>query len=83
MQNTNITSLKIGPQNLVLSENEKLVSGPTSFVKIPPGHFCVVLHPLDKKYACPLHKALLLVLLANFAFLFCKGKLWKRENPTR
>ena len=49
LQNTNITRLKIGPQNLILSQNEKLVSGPTSFVKIPPGHFCVVLHPLDKK----------------------------------
>ena len=46
-QNTNITSLKVGPQNLVLSENQKLIKTAAPFVKIPPGSYCVVVHPLD------------------------------------
>jgi major vault protein len=49
--NTNITSLKVGPQNLVLSENQKLIKTAAPFVKIPPGSYCVVVHPLDGRKA--------------------------------
>ncbi|XP_019849375.1 PREDICTED: major vault protein-like isoform X3 [Amphimedon queenslandica] len=45
--NTNITTVEIGPQNLVLQDNHSLEAGPLPFVTIPPGHYCRVEHPID------------------------------------
>uniref|UniRef100_A0A1X7ST65 Major vault protein repeat domain-containing protein n=1 Tax=Amphimedon queenslandica TaxID=400682 RepID=A0A1X7ST65_AMPQE len=45
--NTNITTVEIGPQNLVLQDNHSLEAGPLPFVTIPPGHYCQVEHPID------------------------------------
>ena len=47
--NTNITFLAVGPQNLVLSENQKLVAGPSPFVKLAPGHYTTVINPIDRR----------------------------------
>ena len=49
-QNTNITVLEVGPQNLILQDNHKLVAGPLPFVIIPPGHYTVIINPIDKRY---------------------------------
>lgn len=46
--NTNVPSVEVGPQNLILQDNHKLVAGPLPFVKIPPGHYCVVCDPIDR-----------------------------------
>lgn len=44
-----MTSLEVGPQNLMLQDNQRLVAGPHPFVKIPLGHYCVVKDPIDKR----------------------------------
>ena len=46
-QNTNVTSMYVGPRNLMLADNQKLIAGPLPFVVIPPGHYCVVQNPID------------------------------------
>ncbi len=46
-QTTNITTLEVGPTNLMLRDNQKLVAGPHPFVKVPPGHYCIVKNPID------------------------------------
>ena len=33
----------------MLQDNQKLVAGPLPFVKIPPGHYTVVINPIDKR----------------------------------
>ena len=48
-QNTNVTTLEVGPQNLILQDNHKLVNGPLPFVKIQPGHYCIVNNPIDRR----------------------------------
>ncbi|XP_065921043.1 major vault protein-like [Dysidea avara] len=45
--NTNVTTLYVGPRNLMLADNQKLSAGPLPFVVIPPGHYCVVQNPID------------------------------------
>lgn len=49
LQNTNITLMEVGPQNLILQDNHKLVAGPLPFIKIPPGHYTVVVNPIDQR----------------------------------
>ncbi|XP_064383731.1 major vault protein-like [Halichondria panicea] len=44
---TNITTLEVGPANLMLRDNQKLVAGPHPFVKVPPGYYCIVKNPID------------------------------------
>lgn len=46
--NTNVTKLEVGPQNLIIQDNHKLVDGPNPFVRIPPGYYCVVQDPIDQ-----------------------------------
>ena len=46
-QTTNITTLEVGPANLMLRDNQKLVAGPHPFVKVPPGYYCIVKNPID------------------------------------
>jgi len=46
--NTNVTTLEVGPQNLMMQDNHKLVAGPLPFIKIPPGHYCIVTNPIDR-----------------------------------
>ena len=48
-QNTNVTTLEVGPQNLILQDNHKLVNGPLPFIKIQPGHYCIVNNPIDRR----------------------------------
>lgn len=49
LQNTNVTKLEVGPQNLIIQDNHKLVDGPNPFVRIPPGYYCVVQDPIDQR----------------------------------
>ncbi|XP_022080631.1 major vault protein-like isoform X2 [Acanthaster planci] len=44
---TNITRLEVGPQRLMLLNNEKLVAGPIPCVIVPPGHYCRVKDPMS------------------------------------
>ena len=48
-QNTNITTLEVGPQNLVLQDNNQLTCNPQPFVVVPPGSYCTVNNPVDKR----------------------------------
>ena len=50
IQNTNITTLEVGPQNLVLQDNHTQEAGPLPFVTIPPGHYCTVNNPIDRRF---------------------------------
>jgi major vault protein len=45
--NSNITTVEVGPQNLVLQDNHTLEAGPFPFVTIPPGYYCIVDNPID------------------------------------
>jgi hypothetical protein len=36
---------------MMLQDNQKLVVSPLPFVKIPPGHYCVIKDPIDKRYS--------------------------------
>lgn len=49
LQNANVTKLEVGPQNLIIQDNHKLVDGPNPFIRVPPGYYCVVQDPIDKR----------------------------------
>ena len=51
LQNTNMTTVEVGPQNLVLQDNHALQVGPLPFITVPPAHFCTIRHPIDKRFA--------------------------------
>lgn len=44
--NTNITKLIVGPQNLRLTKNVKVVEGPAKMILIPPMSYAVIKNPV-------------------------------------
>ncbi|ESO90246.1 hypothetical protein LOTGIDRAFT_123412 [Lottia gigantea] len=44
--NTNISQIEIGPKNFALQTNEVLITEPCPMVKVPPGHYCIILNPM-------------------------------------
>jgi major vault protein len=47
--NTNVTSLRCGPDTFTTAFNERLVSQTHSLVALPPNHYCVVLNPVLRR----------------------------------
>ncbi|XP_060071634.1 major vault protein-like [Ylistrum balloti] len=43
--NRNITGVEIGPQTVVLKNNEQLHRGPLPMIKVPPGQYCIIENP--------------------------------------
>jgi len=37
----------------MLQDNHKLIAGPLPFVKLPPGKYCVISNPTDKRCVLP------------------------------
>ena len=48
-RNTNVSYVRLGPQNLVLKEHESLLKGPLPHVTLRPGQFCVIADPVLKE----------------------------------
>jgi len=46
-QNTNVTSVEIGPKTYIRQDNEKVVFGPQQMITIPPRHYCVIENPVQ------------------------------------
>ncbi|KAF6041169.1 MVP [Bugula neritina] len=47
-QNTNITTLHIGPKTYIRQDNERVVFGPERMITIPPRHYCVIENPVAR-----------------------------------
>ncbi len=47
-QNTNVTRVEVGPQTYIRQDNERVVSGPSKMIVVPPRHYCVVENPVVK-----------------------------------
>lgn len=45
-QNTNVTSVEIGPKTYIRQDNEKVVFGPQQMITIPPRHYCIIENPV-------------------------------------
>ncbi|KAI6655628.1 Major vault protein alpha-like [Oopsacas minuta] len=48
-RNNNVTSLDLGPKNLVLKEHESLIKGPFAHVILHPGQYCVISDPVIRE----------------------------------
>ncbi|GFO30231.1 major vault protein [Plakobranchus ocellatus] len=48
-QNTNVTSVVLGPQTFVRQDNQRIEKGPCRMVVVPPRHYCVVENPVVKR----------------------------------
>jgi len=46
-QNTNVTSVEVGPKTYIRQDNEKVVFGPQQMITIPPRHYCVIENPVS------------------------------------
>jgi len=44
--NANVTSVVVGPKTFTRQDHEKVVSGPTEMIMIPPRHYCVIANPV-------------------------------------
>ena len=47
-QNRNVTRVEVGPQTYIRQDNERVVSGPSKMIVVPPRHYCVVENPVVK-----------------------------------
>lgn len=47
-QNTNVTSLHIGPKTYIRQDNERVVFGPERMITIPPRNFCIIENPVAR-----------------------------------
>ena len=45
-QNTNVTSVEVGPKTYIRQDNEKVVFGPQQMITIPPRHYCIIENPV-------------------------------------
>lgn len=43
---TNVTRVVVGPYTYTRQEQERVVSGPTAMVMVPPRHYCIVQNPV-------------------------------------
>ena len=48
-QNTNVTSVVLGPQTFVRKDNQRIDKGPCRMVVVPPRHYCIVENPVLKQ----------------------------------
>ncbi|GFR60178.1 major vault protein [Elysia marginata] len=48
-QNTNVTSVILGPQTFVRKDNQRIDRGPCRMIVIPPRHYCIVENPVVKQ----------------------------------
>jgi len=46
--NTNVTTLEIGPLTYTKMDHEKIIFGPEPMVSIPPRHYCKISCPVDR-----------------------------------
>jgi major vault protein len=49
---TNVTRVVVGPATFTRQEQERVVSGPSSMIMVPPRHYCIIQNPVvfdDKK----------------------------------
>lgn len=46
-QNTNVTSVEIGPKTYIRQDNEKVVYGPERMITIPPRNYCIIENPVQ------------------------------------
>ncbi|XP_075264783.1 major vault protein-like isoform X2 [Convolutriloba macropyga] len=47
-QNRNVTRVEVGPQTYIRQDNERVVSGPSKMIVVPPRHYCVIENPVVK-----------------------------------
>lgn len=43
---TNVTRVVVGPATFTRQEQERVVSGPTAMVMVPPRHYCIIQNPV-------------------------------------
>jgi major vault protein len=46
--NANVTSVVVGPKTFTRQDHEKVVSGPSEMIMIPPRHYCVIGNPVAR-----------------------------------
>jgi len=46
--NSNVTSVIVGPKTFTRQDHEKVVSGPSEMILIPPRHYCVIANPVTR-----------------------------------
>jgi major vault protein len=44
--NTNVTSVEVGPQTFTVSDHQTVVLNPTAMIIIPPRHYCIISNPV-------------------------------------
>ncbi|KAK2176645.1 hypothetical protein NP493_650g01129 [Ridgeia piscesae] len=45
-QNSNVTSLQVGPQTFIRQDHVRVISGPEKMITVPPRHYCVIENPV-------------------------------------
>ena len=45
---TNVTRVVVGPATFTRQEQERVISGPSAMIMIPPRHYCIIQNPIVK-----------------------------------